>query len=114
MENRVGSFYWASCLTQREVKMIVSTQEIVQTKNLVKELEDLRLEMPIDAFLKESRDLENTMDELDKAYDKREKVIDHILREGTGFESRKALRMFPTSMLEKWLGELISTRPKRS
>jgi hypothetical protein len=96
------------------VKVIVSTQEeIVQTKNLVKELEDLRVAMPIDAFLKESEDLEETMNELDKAYDKREKVIDHILEEGTGFESRKALRMFPTSMLERWLEELISTRPKK-
>jgi nucleoid-associated protein YejK len=93
--------------------MFVSTQEIVQPKNLVKDLEDLRLEMPIDAFLEESREVENIMAELDKAYEKREKVIDQILKEGTGFESRKALRMFPTSMLEKWLEELISSKPKR-
>jgi hypothetical protein len=69
-------------------------------------MEDLRKEMPIAAFLKESRELEDMMSKLEKAYDKREKVIDLILNEGTGFESRKALRMFPTALLEKWAENL--------
>jgi hypothetical protein len=42
------------------------------------------------------------MTKLEKAYHQREKVIDKIMEEGTGFESREALRMFPTALLEKW------------
>lgn len=70
------------------------------------DIEDLKKDMPIDAFLKESTELKNMMSKLEKAYDKREEIIDLILKEGTGFESRKALRMFPTSLLEQWAHEL--------
>ncbi len=84
----------------------MSSQEVIETKDLLVEMEDLRKEMPIDAFLKESTELKDMMSKLEKAYDKREKIIDLILKEGTGFESKKALRMFPTAMLEKWANNL--------
>jgi hypothetical protein len=84
----------------------LSEQELIRTDDLLTEIEELRKEMPIDAFLKESKELEELMNKLEKAYDKREKVIELILKEGTGFESTKALRMFPTSLLEKWAESL--------
>jgi hypothetical protein len=69
-------------------------------------MKDLRKRMPIDAFLKESTELKDMMTKLEGAYDEREHVIDLIIKEGTGFESRKALRMFPTDLLEKWADSL--------
>ncbi len=84
----------------------MSGQELIQTGDLLAEIEDLRKGMPIDAFLKESKELKVMMNKLEKAYDRREKVIELIMKEGTGFESRKALRMFPTSLLEKWAESL--------
>jgi hypothetical protein len=89
-----------------KVKIEMSSQEVTETKRMLVDIEDLKKDTPIDIFLKESSDLKDIMSSLDKAYDKREKVIDRILTEGTGFESRKALRMFPTSLLEKWADEL--------
>jgi hypothetical protein len=88
----------------------LSSQEIVQTKKLLVDIEDLRKEMPIDAFLKESEELKEMMTKLERAYNDREKVIDLILKEGTGFESRNALRMFPTDVLQKWAEELKRSR----
>lgn len=84
----------------------MSGQELIQTGDLLAEIEDLRKGMPIDAFLKESKELKEMMNKLEKAYDRREKVIELIMKEGTGFESTKALRMFSTSLLEKWAASL--------
>jgi hypothetical protein len=80
----------------------MSGQEIVKTDELLVDLKDLRRGMPIDAFLKESTELKDMMTKCERAYEEREKIINMILEEGTGFESRKALRMFPTDLLEKW------------
>jgi hypothetical protein len=90
----------------------LSEQKIFHTKDFLKEMEELREKMPIDGFLKESEEFEKTMNELEKAYNKREKVIGHILTDGNGLESRKALRMFPTALLEKWDEALRTSRPK--
>jgi hypothetical protein len=84
----------------------MSSQEIVAVKDMLLDLEDLRKEMPIDSFLRETEELKEMMNKLEKAYDERERIIDVIMMEGAGFESRKALRMFPTDLLEKWADEL--------
>jgi hypothetical protein len=90
----------------------MSEEKTLRTEDLLKDMEELRERMPIDAFLRESKEFEDMMDQLDRAYDKREKVIDHILTDGNGLESRKALRMFPTALLEKWDEALKTSRPK--
>lgn len=90
----------------REGENQMSSQELAEIKRMIVDIEDLKKDTPIDIFLKESTDLKDIMSTLERAYDKREKVIDLILTEGTGFESRKALRMFPTALLEKWADEL--------
>jgi hypothetical protein len=87
-------------------------------KDILREMEVLRLELPSKDFIKDARELEKTMKELEKAYNRREKVIDRIMEAGTGFESREALRMFSTPLLEKWADDLESSEarmiPKRS
>jgi hypothetical protein len=90
-----------------------TSQELVRTEDLLAEMEDLRAGKPIDAFLKESKELENMMNRLERAYDEREKVIDVVMKQGSGLESRKALRMFPTALLEKWAKELRSSRANK-
>jgi len=45
---------------------------------------------------------------LEKAYDDRERLIDVILERGSGYETKKALRMIPTPTLESWAKELSS------
>ena len=79
---------------------------------MIADIEVLRGEVPTGNFEKTSRDLGNMMMDLEKAYDKREHVIDVILEQGTGYETRKALRMVPTSILEKWAKELSPTSNK--
>jgi hypothetical protein len=90
----------------------VSKQEVVHVNDLLRDMEELREEMPIDAFLKESKEFKEMMEQLERAYAKRERVIGLIMKEGNGMESRRALRMFPTALLEKWVEALRTTRPK--
>jgi hypothetical protein len=71
------------------------------TKDLEMEIELLREEMPKDSFMEAERELEEVMIKLDKAYDNREKLIERIMERGTGYESRKALRMLSVPLLEK-------------
>lgn len=71
------------------------------TKDLEMEIELLREEMPKDSFMEAERELEEVMIKLDKAYDNREKLIDRVMERGTGYESRKALRMLSVPLLEK-------------
>ncbi len=96
----------ACLIAAGKVRVKMSSQEVAETKRMLVDIEDLKRDTPIEVFLKESTDLKDIMNRLEKAYDKREKVIDLILTKGTGFESRKALRMFPTDLLGKWADEL--------
>jgi hypothetical protein len=50
------------------------------------------------------------IERLTKEYDKREKVIDRIMDYSTGIENEKALRMYPTRVLEKWEKSLENNR----
>jgi hypothetical protein len=50
------------------------------------------------------------MKTLEKAYHEREKKIDVILTYGTEFETREALRMIPTLVVDKWATELSSRK----
>ena len=54
------------------------------------------------------------MKELEKIYHKREKTIDVIMTYGTGFETREALRMVPTPVLDKWATETLDPKKKVS
>jgi hypothetical protein len=54
--------------------------------------------------------LRRVVDGLEKEYDRREKVIDRIMEYGTGIESEKALRMYPTPVLRKWEASLETYR----
>ena len=83
------------------------------TKDLEIEIELLREEMPKDSFIEAERELEEVMIKLDKAYDNREKLIDRIMERGTGYESRKALRMLSVPLLEK-LANSLSREPRKN
>ncbi len=45
--------------------------------------------MPVDVFLEESKEFEEMMDKLEKALDKREKVINLIMAEGKRSRNQK-------------------------
>jgi len=97
----------------------LSDQEQVENKRemaepyatqMIADIEALEREIPTGDFQKTSMELGNMMIGLEKAYEKREKIIDVILEYGTGFETRKALRMIPTFILEKWTKELSAKK----
>jgi len=70
------------------------------------DIELLRNEIPKGNFERTSRELGDMMTDLEKAYDDRERLIDLILERGSGYETKKALRMIPTPTLESWAKEL--------
>jgi len=72
------------------------------TEEVLKDMEDLEVGLPFADYAKDKKRLTDIITGLEKEYKKREKVIDRILAYGTGVESENALRMFPTSTLEKW------------
>jgi hypothetical protein len=47
---------------------------------------------------------------LEEEYDRREKVIDRIMKYRTGIESRKALRACPIPVLGRWEASLKGSR----
>ena len=66
--------------------------------------------LPFKEYGKERDKLISHVQRLEKEYDDRERVISRIMKFGTGIESEKALRMYPTRVLEKWEASLEKYR----
>lgn len=60
--------------------------------------------------MRKTKKLKDNIERLEKEYDRREKVIGRIMEYGTGNESEKALRMYPTPVLAKWEASLETFR----
>ncbi len=80
---------------------------------MIADIEALDHEIPAANFQKIRGDLEGLMKGLEDVYHNREKKIDVIMTYGTGFETREALRMVPTNVLEKWAAELSKQKGKK-
>jgi hypothetical protein len=72
--------------------------------------ESLGVKLPFLDYMKDSEKLRGLVKKLEDEYNEREKVIDRIMKYGTGIESEKALRMYPTPVLKKWEATLESFR----
>jgi hypothetical protein len=77
---------------------------------MIADIEALEKEIPRAEFQNTSSQLRAMMSELEEKYERKEQVIDLVLQLGTGYETRKALRMVPMSVLEKWAAELSTRR----
>jgi len=75
-------------------------------------MEHLEHGLPFEEYARDSAKLRKLVGELDKEYDKREKIIERIIEYGTGIEDEKALRMYSIPVLEKWEAALESFREK--
>ena len=82
-------------------------------EEMVSEEEELEKGLPFEDYAKDSEKLRVRIKELEKEYDQREKVIDRIMEYGTGIESEKALRMYPTPILERWEASLEGSRAEK-
>lgn len=89
------------------------TDETPSEDEMVSDMEELEVELPFKDYLRDQKKLRELVSRLEKEYDKREKVIERILRFGTGLESAKALRMYPTPVLEKWEAALEAFRAEK-
>ena len=58
--------------------------------------------LPFKEYGKDRDKLTSHIQRLEKEYADREKVIERIMEYGTGIESEKALRMYPTPVLVEW------------
>jgi uncharacterized membrane protein len=88
----------------------LETFEIPAEEEMVSEMETLCQGLPFEEYDKDRKKLEGNIDRLEKEYDRREKIIDRIMEYGTGIESEKALRMYPTPVLRKWEASLQTYR----
>ena len=88
----------------------LQTFEIPAEEEMVSEMETLCQGLPFEEYDKDREKLEGNIARLEKEYDRREKVIDRIMEYGTGIESEKALRMYPTAVLRKWEASLETFR----
>jgi uncharacterized membrane protein len=79
-------------------------------EELESEEETLEKGLPFEEYGKDSERLREQIERCEKQYDEREKVIGQIMEFGTGIESEKALRMYPTSVLRKWAKSLENYR----
>jgi hypothetical protein len=70
--------------------------------------------LPFKDYIKDEKSLRQHIEGLEKEYDEREKVISRIMEYGTGIESEKALRMYPTPILVKWDASLEKTMRARA
>lgn len=80
---------------------------------MIADIEALEHEIPAADFQKTRGNLGAIMKELEKVYHEREKKITIIMTYGTGFETREALRIVPTNILEKWAAELSKGKEKK-
>jgi len=90
--------------------MMNEGKDLPLEEEMVNEEETLEGALPFDDYGKDSEKIKVQIDKLEKQYDEREKVINHILEYGTGIETEKALRMYPTDTLRKWDDSLESYR----
>jgi len=79
-------------------------------KEMEREMETLERGLPFEEYEKDARRLRHHIERLEKEYDEREKVIERIMEYGTGIETEKALRMYPTHLLGKWEARLETFR----
>ena len=84
--------------------------DVPPEEQMVSEEEALEGALPFQDYGKDSQKLKSQIEKLEKEYEEREKVIDHILEYGTGIESENALRMYSTPVLRKWEASLESYR----
>jgi len=88
-------------------------EELPPEEEMVSEEETLEGALPFEEYGKDSEKLKGRIDRLGKEYDEREKVIDRIMEYGTGIETEKALRMYPTPVLRNWEKSLESFRKEQ-
>ena len=89
---------------------MINEENLPPEEELVSEEEVIEGALPFDDYGRDSEKIRMQIEKLDKEYDEREKVIDHIMEYGTGIETEKALRMYPTATLRKWEDNLESYR----
>jgi len=88
-------------------------EDLPPEEEMVSEEEALEGALPFEEYGKDSEKLREQMGRLAKEYDERDKVIDRIMEYGTGIETEKALRMYPTPVLRKWEESLESFRKEQ-
>jgi Arc/MetJ-type ribon-helix-helix transcriptional regulator len=77
------------------------------------EEETIEQGLPFKEYGENSEKLRAHIEDLERQYDEREKVIDRIMEYGTGIENEKALRMYSTPVLKKWATSLEAYRASR-
>ena len=90
--------------------MMKNEENLPPEDEMVSEEETIEGALPFEEYGKDSEKIRLQMEKLGKEYDEREKVIDRIMEYGTGIETEKALRMYPTTTLNKWEDSLESYR----
>jgi ElaB/YqjD/DUF883 family membrane-anchored ribosome-binding protein len=80
---------------------------------MVAEMEAVEQALPFEEYAKDTERLSELVGRLEHLYDKREKIIDHIMEYGTGIETEKALRMYSIPVLEQWEAALESFRAEQ-
>jgi len=88
--------------------------ELPAEEEMVSESEILEGALPFDEYATDVGKMRAQIEHLEHMYDEREKVIGRIMKYGTGVESEKALRMYPTSTLKKWEQSLESYRASKT
>ena len=71
-------------------------------KEMEREMEALEHRLPFVDYARDENKLRRHVEQLEKEYDVREKVIERIMEYGTGIENEKALRMYSIPVLTKW------------
>ena len=82
-------------------------------KEMESEMEALEHGLPFEDYARDEKKLRQHIEQLEKEYDRREKVIARIMEYGTGIESEKALRMYTTPVLRKWETSLETFRASK-
>jgi flagellar biosynthesis chaperone FliJ len=86
----------------------MARQKLPPEKEMVREEEREKAALPFREYGRDIKKIERQIQKLEKEYDQREKVIEQIMEYGTGIETEKALRMYPTAALRKWEKSLQS------
>jgi hypothetical protein len=80
---------------------------------MVADMEAVEQALPFEEYAKDTERLSELVGRLEHLYDKREKIINHVIEHGTGIESAKALRMYSIPVLEQWDAALESFRAQQ-
>jgi hypothetical protein len=89
---------------------MMKEEELPAEEEIESEEEKAETGLPFAEYAEDANKLRLHIEKLNKEYDEREKVINRIIEYGTGFETEKALRMYPTAVLRKWEEKLESFR----